>query len=219
MSKLTTRYLPTTKNLAALLKKIVEGTAPSKFTVDHLKGIGFTSSNDRAIIPLLKDLGFLTADGTPTKRYLEYRDPSRSKRVLGEALREAYEEIFHINEHPSKADRAAIQGKFKSTLNVGDRVSEVQTMTFLALLDLADISSSGAASAQPTSSDRSLASDGEQRRSADATEDDEEDRRTQRRRTADQVQLRYNIEIHLPPTKDIEVYNAIFKSLKEHLLE
>lgn len=31
--------------------------------------------------------------------------------------------------------------------------------------------------------------------------------------------LHYNIQIHLPATKDIEVYNAIFKSLKEHLFE
>ena len=31
--------------------------------------------------------------------------------------------------------------------------------------------------------------------------------------------LYYNIQIHLPATKDIEVYNAIFKSLKEHLYE
>jgi hypothetical protein len=30
--------------------------------------------------------------------------------------------------------------------------------------------------------------------------------------------LHYNIQIHLPATKDIEVFNAIFKSLKEHLL-
>jgi hypothetical protein len=28
----------------------------------------------------------------------------------------------------------------------------------------------------------------------------------------------YNIQIHLPTTTDITVYNAIFKSLKEHLL-
>jgi hypothetical protein len=31
--------------------------------------------------------------------------------------------------------------------------------------------------------------------------------------------LRYNIEIHLPATNEIEVYNSIFKSLKEHLLD
>jgi hypothetical protein len=33
------------------------------------------------------------------------------------------------------------------------------------------------------------------------------------------VGLHYNIQIHLPATKDLEVYNAIFKSLKDHLLE
>jgi hypothetical protein len=30
--------------------------------------------------------------------------------------------------------------------------------------------------------------------------------------------LHYNIQIHLPATKDVEVYNAIFKSLREHLI-
>ncbi|MDD5149341.1 MAG: hypothetical protein PHC28_02520 [Flavobacterium sp.] len=33
------------------------------------------------------------------------------------------------------------------------------------------------------------------------------------------VGLHYNIQIHLPATKDVEVYNAIFKSLKEHLID
>jgi hypothetical protein len=31
--------------------------------------------------------------------------------------------------------------------------------------------------------------------------------------------LHYNIQIHLPASKDIEVYNSIFKALKEHLFE
>ncbi len=29
--------------------------------------------------------------------------------------------------------------------------------------------------------------------------------------------LHYNIQIHLPATKDVEVYNAIFKALREHV--
>jgi hypothetical protein len=29
--------------------------------------------------------------------------------------------------------------------------------------------------------------------------------------------FRYNIELHLPSTNDKEIYNLIFKSLKEHL--
>ena len=64
---LTKRYLTSTKNLAEIMTTVVEGTAPEKFNQEHLKGIGFRSSNDRAVIPLLKDLGFLAADGTPTR--------------------------------------------------------------------------------------------------------------------------------------------------------
>lgn len=33
------------------------------------------------------------------------------------------------------------------------------------------------------------------------------------------VGLHYNIQIHLPATKDVEVYNAIFKSLRDHIIE
>jgi hypothetical protein len=32
------------------------------------------------------------------------------------------------------------------------------------------------------------------------------------------TEMHYNIQIHLPETRDITVYDAIFKSLKEHLL-
>jgi hypothetical protein len=69
---LTSRYMTSVENLPAIMQKIVDGAAPEKFTVSHLKGIGFKSSNDQGIIPVLKDLGFLSADGAPTKRYLEF---------------------------------------------------------------------------------------------------------------------------------------------------
>ena len=114
---LTKRYLTSTANLEAIMDKLVEGAAPDKFTQAHLKGIGFRSSNDRSVIPLLKALGFLTDDGAPTDRYHAYRDESRSRIVMGEALMDAYHDIFTINENPTASDRPVIQGKFKSTHN------------------------------------------------------------------------------------------------------
>src|SRR5271170_3597592 len=136
---LSSRYMTSTKNLHAIMQKIVDGTAPPKFTVAHLKGLGFKSSNDQGIIPVLKDLKLLSADGTPTQRYHDYRDPSRSKAVLADALREAYTDIFHITEKPTDADRAAVKGKFKSAHNVSDQIANLQTATFYALLKLADL--------------------------------------------------------------------------------
>ncbi len=194
------------------MQKIIEGTAPEKFSQAHLKGIGFKSSNDMGIIPVLKDLGFLTGDGSPTQRYHDYRDKSRSREVMAEALHEAYEEVFHVNENPTEADRASIEGKFKSFHNASDRVAKEQAKTFFALLDLADLDAAR----------RNGAPTGDENQ---GTEDRGESPDKEAKADTSQVQmpafggLRYNIEIHLPPTKDIEVYNAIFKSLKEHLIE
>ncbi|MEZ5606097.1 MAG: hypothetical protein R3E52_02950 [Burkholderiaceae bacterium] len=48
--------------------------------------------------------------------------------------------MFHINEHPTEADRPAIVGRFKSTHNATDLVADRQAATFFALLKLADLS-------------------------------------------------------------------------------
>jgi hypothetical protein len=198
---LTRKYMSSTKNLKAIFNKIIEGTAPAKFTVEHLKDIGFTSSNDRAVIALLKDLGFLSADGTPTSRYHEYRDTSRSKQVMAEALREAYSDLFHISAKPSAANRSAIEGKFKSTHNVGDRPAELMAMTFYAFLGMADLDASQPLQKKPEKKPEPPpppAPKVPQEGLAAA--------------------IHYNIQIHLPATKDIEVFNALFKSLREHIL-
>jgi hypothetical protein len=202
--------MTSTKNLEAILQKIIEGTAPNKFTNAHLKSIGFKSSNDMGVIGLLKDLGFLTADGAPTQRYHDYRDKSRSKTVMADALREAYEDLFHINEKPTNSDKAAIEGKFKSAHNATDRVASEQGKTFFALLKLADLDGAVRKRGPQKEPDPLLKVSPPRDEKREISPD---------RHMSSITGLRYNIEIHLPPTKDVEVYNAIFKSLKEHLLE
>ena len=189
----------------------MEGAAPERFTQEHLKGIGFRGSNDRAVVPLLKAPSFLAPDGTPTSRYNAYRDKSRSRIVMAEALLEAYQDLFTINENPTSEDRPAIEARFKSSHNVSDRVAKEQAATFFALLALADLPAARTGTLQaaleeptenvpPTLPDTGPSSSGEVPPKPAA------------------LNLRYNIEVHLPPTKDVEVYSAIFKALREHLL-
>ena len=207
---LTSRYLVSTKNLDSILNKIVDGVAPDKFNTDHLKSIGFGASTDRAFVPLLKDLGFLSPDGAPTQRYHAYRDRSRSKAVLAEGLRDAYEDVFHIREVPTPADRAAIEGLFKSKHNSTDKVAQLQAMTFYALLKNADMKAASSKAApvpanvqreDPHAKPPTSSGPGEQGQAGQVT-----------------AELHYTIQIHLPATKDIEVFNAIFRSLRENLL-
>lgn len=207
---LTDRYLASAKNLPQVFDQMIKGTAPQVFNVEHLTSVGFTSSNDRPIIPLLKTLGFLSDSGQPTPRYHAYRaGGDEARAVLGEALLEAYEDLFHINANPSEKDRASIEGRFKSAHNATDRVAELQAATFFALLKLADIDAARR---------RKGALPPQFRKEEDVTRDQEQHRQV-RRDVPSPLNLRYQIEVHLPATKDIEVYHAIFKSLRENLLD
>lgn len=193
------------QQLPKFFNTIREGTAPEKFNQQYLVDIGFGGSNYRVLIPLLKELGFLTADGAPTERYRDYLDASRSRQVLGQAVTQAYSDLFTISKSPTKADREKLAGKFKSTFNLSDLQAERAANTFIALVEISDITGEGtveivkeAAPIDPVSNISAVtgASNGGRI-----------------------IGLKYDIAIHLPPTKDIEVYNAIFKSLREHLVE
>ena len=200
--------------IPAFLETLRAGTAPTRFTREFLKDLGYKSSNHLQFIPLLKGLGFLTADGTPTDRYKQFLDGSRWKQVIAEAVKEAYGDIFILKAKPSNADLQMICGKFKSTYNLSDVSAERSARTFLALLNISDpdtlysVNPTGA----PVSEILAPAF-------TSAGAPDSAVKEHSPKNSNIDARFHYNIQIHLPPTKDIEVYNAIFKSLKEHLLD
>jgi hypothetical protein len=206
---LTNAYVQVYGQLPELFGRISEASAPDKFTTQLLKDWGYASSNHRAFIPLAKALGFLSPDGTPTSRYHEYRNSAQSKRVMAEAIREAYGDLFTIKAKPTNADKELIEGKFKSTHNASPNTAKLMASTFYALLELADLSAS-----QETSEQHVEKKPAPVEPIPSTIQIPEAPARGHARPS-----LHYNIQIHLPATKDIEVFNAIFKSLKEHLLD
>ena len=90
-------------------------------------------------------------------------------------------------------------------------------MTFFALLKLADISGLSTDKKQVENLEKTpkTVTEKEPQQDPKKTLGDE----GQQKLHSSFAGLRYNVEIHLPATKDVEVYNAIFKSLKEHLLD
>jgi len=204
---LPTTYSQEFKKFKEFFGKIRDAQAPAKFTNPLLMDWGYKSNNHRAFIPLLKSLGFLTTDGVPTQRYLDYRNHAVSKQVMGEAVKEAYSDIFLIKEKPTSADKELIEGKFKSYHNTSDVVANLMAKTFYALLELADLDSTSV-NGSKSKETLEINSDGEDIKV-----------KSNFSKAKSSFGLHYNIQIHLPATKDVEVYNAIFKSLKDHLLE
>lgn len=191
------------QQMSKFFAAIREGTAPDKFSPQYLVDIGFGGSNYRVLIPLLKDLGFLTTDGVPTEVYRNYLDSSQSRAVLGKSVRSAYSDLFTIAKKPSKADREKIAGKFKSTFNLSDLQAERNANTFLALIELSDLPNDSTSEPETAPKLPPIVETLEKVNQPNGR----------------LIGLKYDIAIHLPATKDIEVYNAIFKALKEHLID
>jgi hypothetical protein len=117
---LTNTYVGSVNRIPEVFKKIQDGQVSPQFSIQLLKDWGFSSSNDRAFLPLLESIGFLTPTRQPTPRYQDYRDHYRSKVMMGEAIKEVYQDIFLIKANPTSGDQTEIVGKFKNFYNASD---------------------------------------------------------------------------------------------------
>jgi hypothetical protein len=207
---LMSAYLVNTKNAAAFFNAIQGAKAPERFTTKFLKDLDFASSNDRLFIGVLKGLGFLDENGAPTERYFAFLDHSQSGRVLADALRDAYDELFALNKNAQKMTVDEVKGKLKS-LTQGQKSENVvnwMANTFKTLTELADWSAPAVAPEQPAAEQPKVTSDVSASAASNASVLGS---------VARELQLQYNIQLILPESRDQAVYDALFSSLRRHL--
>ena len=114
--------------------------APDKFTTKFMVDLGFTSSNDRQFVNVLKAIGFLDDAGTPTERYFKFLDQSFSKQMVAEGIKEAYADLFALNTSANKMTKSEVEGKFKTLTNGSKENATISYMasTFINLCGYAD---------------------------------------------------------------------------------
>jgi hypothetical protein len=219
---LPTAYLTSSKNLPAILEAIQQAKAPERFTVRFLQSLEFKASSDRLVIGVLKAIGFLDDQGKPTSRYFRYLDKDNSRIVMAEGIREAYKELFDVNINAQKLSKVEVANKLK-TLTQGqhsETVIDKMATTFSSLCKLADFDSPSQSMSNPAVDDEDddeivdQPSDiiGDEQPPAPALP------RGNRRFPKLAVSgLHYNIQIILPESRDPAVYDALFRSLREHL--
>ncbi|WP_295489432.1 DUF5343 domain-containing protein [Sphingorhabdus sp. EL138] len=197
-------YMVSNNKISPIIEAIHSAAKPSTFSNEFLKKLGFNSSNDRAVIPLFKRLGFLTESGVPTQHYDDLKDKTKRDKALAQRIRELYADIYAINTDIHKSSEDEIKGAI-SRVTGKDAVTVVRYYnTFKTLIALANFNNILA------STDENEKEEKQKKPKIDDPVKDDDGKRLS--------SFHYNIQIHLPPTTDISVYNAIFKSLRDNLI-
>lgn len=198
-------YMPSIKNLHGILDAIQRAAVPEAFTVDFLKDLGFTSSNDRPVTKLLKFLGMLDSANRPQTPYREFLDHTKAKAVLASRIRVAYDDLFTADKNAHTKTASSLKGWFRTKTGAGDKVAEKMATTFRSLAQYADFSAAPHVEAKPDSEKKlpALAPTSPPAAKPPAVEGP--------------LGLVYRFEIHLPDTQNIDTYRAIFRALREEL--
>jgi hypothetical protein len=209
-------YLITTKNLEEFFNSLITAKAPDAFTQKFIESLEFKSTNDRLYIGLLKGLGFLDANAVPTERYFKFLDQSQSKQVLAEAIKEAYGDLFAVNTKANELSQQEVKNKLRTLTQgkISDKVLHLMSNTFKALVDYAEwgvVIKRGDEKKEKVSMQKTENPIKESPPILDETEEESVGGKLNK------TQLHYNIQIHLPESRDQAVYDVLFKSLKKHL--
>jgi hypothetical protein len=125
--------------LRMLLSKIRTVGVPPKVTIQWLKTIGFSSSDDKSLIGVLKFINFIDASGVPTQRWVEYRG-SKYKNVLGDAVRQGYSDLFAVYPDANQRTQSELDHVFSTSSSGGKQVITKTIQTFKALVEDAEFS-------------------------------------------------------------------------------
>lgn len=194
-------YIQNASKIKEFLEKIPNISIPDKLTYKKLEELGFKSSNDRRLVGIMKAIKFIDDTGKPTRRWKEYRDKSKARKVLAEGIREHYHELFGTYPDAYQKDKEALNNFFRPNTKVGARALDFMILTFQTLVGMADFSGLD----KPQEIDTM-----ERKKEIPQTLPGEIKK--------EGYTININIQLTLPETDNPEVYNEFFKAFKKHLL-
>lgn len=188
------------------LELIIQAERPDKFGANYMATIlKLTGGAARTVPPLLKKMQFIGSDGAPTILYSKFKTDSGRSQAAYEGLKNAFSELFKRNEYIHKADEGVVRDTVVEItgLKKNDQVVRYICATFDSIRSFI----TGNASSE----------DDNKKLDVEALQPKLRDRDIESP-PADRIGLSYQINIVLPETENISVFNAIFKSLRENLL-
>lgn len=197
------KYTTVYGKLEGVLEKIRTTGVPPKANFPWLQSLGYTSSNDKSIPPVLKALGLIDNSNVPTQHWRDYRGANH-RQVLGEAVREAYSELFNLYPDACARSDSELESFFRTRTDGGDQVVKKLVGTFKALCANADMGGRVSVGATPPKTPKKA--------SGKAAPEP-----AQTKAMGNTPALHIDIQIHISPDSSAEQVDQIFKSMAKHL--
>lgn len=206
----TLPYLASPGSLKTCLDKIKAAATPDRVTKDFVTTkLQIKGGTGSALIPYLKKIGFVASDGYPTEIYKRFRNHATAGSAAAGAVKLGYKELERVNEHfydLSEKDLLALIVQVTGA-EAGNQVAKLTLSTLKTLKAFADFEAKDTGSADDVKGkDKPPEKPGEQKPPPPSGEG------------RPSLNLSYTINLNLPATSDQAVFNAIFRSLKEHLI-
>ena len=195
-------YTSSTGKLKEFLEGIYGRGEPDKITQAYLEKLGFKTKGDRQFIPIMKFIGMLDNGAKPTAKYREYMNTRIRKSVMAECIKTSYSGLFKLHPDAYRKDNETLANFFRSETGLGASAVNSMVSTFKTLCELGDF-------------DTAYEPLGIQQSSAEA---EHIQLVTQRIPTGQGVTVNLNIQLVLPETENMEIYETVFKLLKKHVL-
>jgi len=202
-------YVTAPNNIDKALRGIKAAATPESVSQDFVKTIlQIPGGSGNQMTSYLRKIGFVNGDGSPSDIYKRFRNPSSGGRAAAEALRVGYGSLYARNEYMHQLGDEKLRGLIIEETGQGGDSSVVSMILacIKAIKRFAEWNSDP--EEQPPSTESSA-----QRPLAVSSPAP-----TAASLNGVGLNLSYTINLNLPATSDIAVFNAIFKSLKENLL-
>jgi hypothetical protein len=197
--------------LKRFLEHIQKSGVPPKVTIQYIESVGFKSSNDRAILTVLKAIGFIEGSGAPSSVWKAYRNKDQAKAVMAAALKKTYANLFTTYPNAYQKDNEALRNFFSSHTNVGESTLVLMVRTFKQLAEMADFEGSSV-ELDEEDKDESQAITLKQAQKGGGAGG------TGSARTSNGMTVNINIQLQLPATDNATIYENLFAALKKNLL-
>lgn len=210
-------YVTSPGNIEKAFTGIRNAATPERVSQDFVKTIlKVPGGSGDQLTSYLKKIGFTNPDGTPSDIYRRFRNPSTSGVAAAQALRIGYKPLYVRNEYMHQLTDEKLKGLIiEETGQSHD--SNVVSMVFSCIKGIkkyADFS--------PSDAEDSEFREVIQEVSNGTAPNSSQGMQFQAPIASSQglgLNLSYTINLNLPATSDVAVFNAIFKSLKENLLK